>query len=119
MGTPLKVGGRDQRYSRVTDRKTFDANHDAIFGQPHRKPGRSTVMYRGGERIVLVEGGRVVSKERPTIVKRLSGISVYDALTGAKHDSGTKPVSTTVSDVMRAKEMAPLVDLMNRKSPKG
>ena len=82
MGTPLKIGGKDERYSRVEDRAKFGAHFDEIdFGHaeetPHPRGGRTTIKYRNGERLVVREHGKVLLPEE---VDSTKFISMYDLL---------------------------------------
>lgn len=98
MGEPLKIGNKHKRYSRVVDKKKFDANMDEVFGgrEISRQTGRTTILYgKNGERTVLRQNSVWIAPEGmkdPTkAAKQLAGgISAYDYFIAQQHESGKK-----------------------------
>ena len=98
MGEPLKVGTRHERYSRVKDKKTYDANLEEIFGKRDitRQSGRTTIVYgKHGEKTVLRANSVWIAPpgvKDPTIAaKQLAGgISAYDYFIAQQQESGKK-----------------------------
>jgi hypothetical protein len=84
MGQPLKIGGRDERYSRVTNKNAFDTALDSAgIGSQHAdgvssQRGRTTIKYRDGKRIVVRENGRVLLPEEGTGKRAI--VSLYQVL---------------------------------------
>ena len=97
MGSPLKIGGRAERYSRVKDKKAFNDNFEAIFGKREisRQSGRTTIMYQDGKAVVLRDHSKWVAppgvKDPTVAAKQLAGgISAYDYFIAQQHDGKKK-----------------------------
>ena len=45
MGAPLRIGGKNERYSRVKNTKQYFENYEAIFGKDKKSVGRIRIRY--------------------------------------------------------------------------
>ena len=120
MGEPLRITShKDERYSRVTDRKKFNDNFDDIHfpsddKPPEKRGGRTRIVYKDGKRIVAVENGKQVQKVKTTVRHRKSGVSMYDILT---QPNGPDSEPTTMTDITEAAKAAGVVDKLNEPPP--
>lgn len=103
MGKPLVIGERSQRYARIEDKPAFDAHYDEIEWRSKSVPpgaGKTTILYRNGERIVLVDQGKCVRPDIHLTPNHLkSGISVYDVIMqpGGPNSEPTKLIDITAA----------------------